>query len=104
MRECLDEFIQHSAQYDFPIHRPYYQLSDKEKALLWDGDGKELWGIHQFFDYLEGQRHKVQNRIMLSRFKGKTTCPTCHGKRLRQEADVPFQTLWTFPSPNYKHF
>ena len=87
MRECLDEFIQHSAQYDFPIHRPYYQLSDKEKALLWDGDGKELWGIHQFFDYLEGQRHKVQNRIMLSRFKGKTTCPSCHGKRLRQEAE-----------------
>lgn len=87
MRGCLDEFIRLSAPYNFPIHRPYYQLSDREKALLWDGDGDKLYGINQFFDYLETQRHKVQNRIMLSRFKGKTTCPTCHGKRLRQEAE-----------------
>lgn len=110
MHGCLEEFIKLSARYNFPIHRPYYQLSEQEKELLWNGDGDEVFGINQFFSYLESQRHKVQNRIMLSRFKGKTTCPMCHGKRLREEArwvkidgrsltdlvDLPLSELSTF--------
>lgn len=87
MSYYLKEFIRNSAKYQFPIHRPYYQLSDAEKALLWHGDGKELFGIDQFFEFLESQRHKVQNRIMLARFKGKTICAACHGRRLRPEAE-----------------
>lgn len=86
MRECLNDFIQRSAQFNFPIHTPYYQLTEAQKDLLWNGHGEDLYGINQFFQYLENNRHKVQVRIMLARYKGKATCPTCHGKRLRNEA------------------
>lgn len=86
MQMCLNEFIQKSAKFNFPIHAPYYQLTEEEKELLWNGHGEELWGINQFFQYLENNKHKVQVRIMLARYKGKAVCPTCHGKRLRTEA------------------
>jgi len=86
MQECLNEFIQRSVKFDFPIHTPYYQLTEEQKDLLWNGHGEDLYGINQFFQYLENNKHKVQVRIMLARYKGKATCPTCHGKRLRHEA------------------
>ena len=86
MQECLNQFIKQSAKFDFPIHTPYYQLTDEQKDLLWNGHGEDLYGINQFFQYLENNKHKVQVRIMLARYKGKATCPVCHGKRLRKEA------------------
>lgn len=86
LQACLNDFIKHAAKYDFPIHTPYYQLTEEQKDLLWNGDGDKLDGINQFFQYLEEHKHKIQVRIMLARFKGKATCPVCHGKRLRKEA------------------
>ena len=86
MQECLNQFIKQSAKFDFPIHTPYYQLTEEQKDLLWNGHGEDLYGINQFFQYLENNKHKVQVRIMLARYKGKATCPVCHGKRLRKEA------------------
>ena len=86
MQECLNQFIKQSAKFDFPIHTPYYQLTEEQRDLLWNGHGEDLYGINQFFQYLENNKHKVQVRIMLARYKGKATCPVCHGKRLRKEA------------------
>ena len=86
MQECLNQFIKQSAKFDFPIHTPYYQLTEEQKDLLWNGHSEDLYGINQFFQYLENNKHKVQVRIMLARYKGKATCPVCHGKRLRKEA------------------
>ncbi|MEJ5265127.1 MAG: excinuclease ABC subunit UvrA [Bacteroidales bacterium] len=79
-------FIQHANRYDFPIHKPYKELSSEQKRLLWEGDGKSLEGINDFFKYLEMNSYKMHYRILLSRFKGKTTCSDCHGTRLRKEA------------------
>ncbi len=85
MSEWKREFIRLSASRKFPIHRPYFQLTDEEKAYLWHGEG--AWtGIDGFFTWMESQRHKVQYRVMYSRFRAKTLCPVCHGSRLRPEA------------------
>lgn len=81
-----EDFIQKSAKYNFPIHRPYYQLTESEKDLLWNGDGKDLHGINEFFRFLESRKDKIQYRILIARFTGKTLCPSCHGRRLREEA------------------
>lgn len=85
MSEWKREFIRHAAKAGFPIHRPYGELTDREKSMLWDGVG-EWTGIHGFFRWMESQRHKVQYRVMYSRFRAKTTCPECHGSRLRRDA------------------
>jgi len=85
MREWLDKFITNSSKYNFPIHKPYLELSKEDKALLWEGKGS-LKGIRTFFTHLEEQSYKIQNRVMLSRYRGKTTCPDCHGTRLRKDA------------------
>ena len=85
MSLCKREFIRCAASFDFPIHRPYFKLTDEEKSRLWHGYGS--WeGIDGFFKWMETQRHKVQYRVMYSRFVAKTTCPECHGSRLRREA------------------
>ena len=85
MSQCKREFIRCAASFDFPIHRPYFKLTDEEKSRLWHGYGS--WeGIDGFFKWMETQRHKVQYRVMYSRFVAKTTCPECHGSRLRREA------------------
>ncbi|PIE84618.1 MAG: excinuclease ABC subunit A [Bacteroidia bacterium] len=85
MRQVRDEFIEEASQVGFPIHRPYFELTDKQRAMLWDGVGRAE-GINAFFEALKRQNYKVQNRVMLSRYTGKTLCPTCHGHRLRDEA------------------
>ncbi len=85
MGEWKDWFIKLASQFDFPIHKPYYQLSDEQKSVLWQGKG-EWEGIDGFFKMVEANTYKIQYRVMLSRYRGKTNCPTCKGKRLRKEA------------------
>lgn len=85
MSEWKNEFIRDSAKYDFPIHRPYFELSDKEKDLLWHG-ASGVYGIDRFFKMLEENQYKIQYRVMLARYRGKTTCPDCKGARLKPEA------------------
>ena len=85
MGEWRKEFVDKAWKYDFPIHRAYYDLSDAEKELLWKGNN-ELYGIDSFFKMLEENLYKIQYRVMLSRYRGKTTCPQCKGARLKKEA------------------
>ncbi len=86
MQDVKREFIRHAAVIDFPIHKPYYELTQKEKDILWHGDG--TWdGIDGFFRWVESQAYKIQYRVMLSRYRGRTVCPDCHGHRLRKDAD-----------------
>ena len=86
MQEVKREFIRHAAVIDFPIHKPYYELTQKEKDVLWHGDG--TWeGIDGFFRWVESQAYKIQYRVMLGRYRGRTQCPDCHGHRLRKDAD-----------------
>jgi excinuclease ABC subunit A len=85
MREWLDELIKHSSKFDFPIHRPVSQLTNAERKLLWKGN-KYFKGLDAFFVYLEEQTYKIQYRVMLSRYRGKTNCPDCLGSRLRPDA------------------
>ena len=69
----------------FPIHKPYYELTDAQRRLLWTGN-EHFEGINAFFKYLEANQYKIQYRVMLARYRGKTVCPACHGSRLKQEA------------------
>ena len=85
MGEWLKDFIVKSEKYNFPIHRPYYDLTQKEKDLLWHG-ARGLHGIDDFFKFVEENLYKIQYRVMLARYRGKTVCPTCKGSRLRPEA------------------
>jgi len=85
MREWNDELIKHALKFDFPIHRQYNQLTEKEQKLLWTGN-KYFRGLDDFFKEMEAQTYKIQYRVMLSRYRGKTTCPECKGSRLRQDA------------------
>ncbi|WP_421941024.1 excinuclease ABC subunit UvrA [Pedobacter sp.] len=81
----LQNFIKASSKFDFPIHRPFSQLTEKEQRLLWTGN-KYFSGLDDFFRELEEQTYKIQYRVMLSRYRGKTTCPDCKGSRLRKDA------------------
>lgn len=81
-----DQLVNAAYTFDFPIHKPWYQLSDAQKKLVWDGNSK-FTGIHAFFKMLEEKSYKIQNRVMLSRYRGKTRCHQCDGKRLREETD-----------------
>ncbi len=86
MQEVKREFIRHAAVIDFPIHKPYYELTEEQKDILWHGDG--VWeGIDGFFRWVESQAYKIQYRVMLSRYRGRTACPECRGRRLRKDAD-----------------
>ena len=80
-----DRFIIRSGKYNFPIHKPYYALSSKDKDLLWNGKDK-CKGIYQFFQKLENDKYKIQNRVLISRYRGKTPCTNCGGSRLRKDA------------------
>ena len=86
MSEFRDHFIKVAHYFDFPIHKPYFQLSEEQKDTLWKGN-KYFIGINDFFKDVESQSYKIQYRVMLSRYRGKTICPDCHGKRLRPEAN-----------------
>ena len=85
MREWRDQVVANAYKCDFPIHRPYFELTAEERDTLWEGN-KFFEGIHAFFKYVESKAYKIQYRVMLSRYRGKTTCPECKGRRLRKEA------------------
>ena len=75
-------FVQHAHKINFPVHTPYFELTAKEKDLLWNSEN----GIYAFFEYLESKKFKIQNRVMIARYTGKTKCPVCQGTRLKKEA------------------
>jgi excinuclease ABC subunit A len=85
MREWSDELIKNALKFDFPIHRQYNFLTEAEQRLIWTGN-KYFRGLDEFFREMEQQTYKIQYRVMLSRYRGKTTCPECKGSRLRQDA------------------
>ena len=85
MQKWKNRLIFHADKFNFPIHRPVYELTDEQRSLLWNGN-KYFKGIHDFFDYLETKKYKIQYRVMLSRYRGKTICPQCMGTRLKREA------------------
>lgn len=85
MSEWLKSFIAKSGKYKFPIHRPYYELTQEEKDLLWHG-ARGLKGIDDFFRFVEENLYKIQYRVMQARYRGKTICPSCKGTRLKPEA------------------
>lgn len=85
MKEWKDELVASAHRFDFPIHKPYYELSQDQKNLLWTGN-KYFGGIDGFFRMLEENTYKIQYRVMLSRYRGKTNCPECRGTRLKKEA------------------
>jgi excinuclease ABC subunit A len=80
-----DQFIKGAKELDFPIHRPYAELTSAQKELLWKGQ-KKTYGINDFFKEVEENLYKVQFRVLLSRYRGRTTCTSCEGYRLRKEA------------------
>lgn len=84
-KEWKDKLIKSAYHFDFPLHRAIEDLSEKEYALLWTGN-KYFYGINAFFENLEKHNYKIQNRVFISRFRGKTVCPDCRGSRLRLDA------------------
>ena len=85
MSKWKDALIHSAALFNFPIFKPYYELSDEERQTLWKGN-EYFHGINDFFKMLENGRDKIQNRVMLARYRGKTICPECHGARLKEQA------------------
>ena len=103
------DLILHAEKFKFPIHKPYFQLTEAQKQLLWTGN-QWFMGLNDLFKDIESQQYKIQYRVMLSRYRGKTLCPDCHGSRLRKEAnyvkingksisqlvDLPINELYSF--------
>jgi len=81
-----DQLVNSAYKFDFPIHKPYFELTENQKELLWTGN-KHFTGLNEFFKELEEKSYKIQNRVLLSRYRGKTKCHTCSGKRLRPETN-----------------
>ncbi len=81
-----DQLVNNSHKFDFPIHKPFFELSEAQKDLVWTGN-KYFTGLNDFFKELEEKNYKIQNRVILSRYRGKTKCTTCKGKRLRSEVN-----------------
>lgn len=111
MSEWRREFVQNAYKVDFPIHRAYYDLTEAEKDILWNGDHSlGLYGINDFFQMLEQNLYKIQYRVMLARFRGKTTCYKCKGTRLKPEANYvkvggkSITDLVTLPISELKEF
>jgi len=85
MSKWKEKLVYNADKFSFPIHRPYFELTDEQKQVLWKGN-RYFKGIYAFFDYLETKKYKIQYRVMLARYRGKTTCPECSGTRLKKEA------------------
>lgn len=85
MSEWKNSLIRSASKFDFPVHKPYFELSDGQRDLLWNGN-EYFEGLNAFFKHLEANQYKIQYRVMLSRFRGKTVCPDCKGSRLKKEA------------------
>ncbi|MEZ4874912.1 MAG: excinuclease ABC subunit UvrA [Flavobacteriaceae bacterium] len=104
-----DVLVNNAYKFDFPIHKPWFQLSEAQKQLVWNGN-EYFQGLNDFFAELEAKSYKIQNRVMLSRYRGKTKCSTCHGKRLRPEAGyvkiqgTSIQELVELPLEKVAHF
>jgi excinuclease ABC subunit A len=86
MSEYKQVLLTHAHKFNFPVHSPYYQLTQEQRKLLWKGN-KYFEGIDSFFEMVESQTYKIQYRVMLSRYRGKTVCPDCLGTRLRKDAN-----------------
>jgi excinuclease ABC subunit A len=85
MGEWQKPLLKNGIKFDFPIHRPYNELTKAQQELLWNGN-EHFEGLHEFFKYLASKTHKIQYRVLLSRYRGRTTCPDCRGTRLRKDA------------------
>ncbi|NDP19548.1 MAG: excinuclease ABC subunit UvrA [Paludibacter sp.] len=85
MSEWKNQLIQTATKYNFPIHKPYYELTEEQRQLIWTGN-KYFEGLNAFFKHLEAGQYKIQYRVMLARYRGKTICPECNGSRLKKEA------------------
>ncbi|MGF1560229.1 MAG: excinuclease ABC subunit UvrA [Flavobacteriaceae bacterium] len=81
-----DQLVNSAYKFDFPIHKPWFELSEEQKQVVWEGNDHFI-GLHKFFEQLEEKSYKIQNRVMLSRYRGKTRCTMCKGKRLRPETN-----------------
>jgi excinuclease ABC subunit A len=109
MSKWKDKLIYNADKFNFPIHRPYFELTEEQKRLLWDGN-RYFKGIYSFFDYVETKKYKIQYRVMLARYRGKTTCPECRGTRLKKEASyvkvsgTPLQDLVLMPAEKLSKF
>ncbi len=86
MGEWREMLVLNAYKFDFPIHRPFYELTDEQRQLLWTGN-QYFHGLDEFFRFVEEQAYKIQYRVMLSRYRGKTVCPECLGTRLRKDAN-----------------
>lgn len=85
MKWWKEQLVMNASKFNFPIHRPFHELTEEQRHLLWRGN-RYFHGLDEFFEFLEKERYKIQYRVMLSRYTGKTTCPDCGGARLRKEA------------------
>ena len=85
MSEWKNAFIRLASKYDFPIHKPYYQLTKEQHDLLWHGC-PEFPGIDGFFEWIKSKSYSIQYRVLMARYRGKTICPTCHGSKLKADA------------------
>ncbi|GET23450.1 excinuclease ABC subunit UvrA [Prolixibacter denitrificans] len=85
MSEWKEQLLFNAEKFDFPVHKPYYELTEEQRHLLWTGN-RHFHGLNRFFKYLEEKSYKIQYRVMLSRYRGKTICPDCRGTRLKKEA------------------
>ena len=85
MKKWKEQLINNAYLFDFPIHEPYYKLSEEQKLLLWRGN-EYFHGLNEFFQYIDSERRKIQFRVMKARYTGKTICPDCGGSRLKKEA------------------
>jgi len=109
MKEWKDELVYAAEKFNFPIHKPFYELSEEQRQLLWTGN-KHFQGLNQFFQMLEENAYKIQYRVMLSRYRGKTNCPDCRGTRLKKEAmyvkvgEKSVQDLVLLPVDELKEF
>jgi len=86
MVKFYDKLVNSAYLFDFPIHIPYFELTKAQKELLWKGNS-HFTGIHDFFKRIEKKNYKIQNRVLLSRYRGKTSCTQCEGTRLKEEAN-----------------
>ncbi|VAW26554.1 Excinuclease ABC subunit A paralog in greater Bacteroides group, partial [hydrothermal vent metagenome] len=85
-KKYKDNLVTNAYHFNIPIHKPWFELTNKQKQLVWNGNDS-FEGLHSFFKYLEAKSYKIQYRVMLSRYRGKTKCTVCNGKRLKQETD-----------------
>ena len=109
MKEWRDRLIYAADKSDFPVHRPWYELTEEQRQLVWTGN-RWFKGLDDFFRHLEEQSYKIQYRVMLSRYRGKTQCPACRGSRLKKEAGYvkvsgrSIQELVLMPVADLQHF